>query len=295
LALKIAVGIATVGRPQILKVTLDLLARQSRRPDRIVVCPVSPADIEGIDPADFEATITWGNKGLTVQRNAILAQLRDFDVVVFFDDDFLPDEGYLREVERAFEADTNLVIATGVLLADGARSVGLSVAEGLAMLNSARMAASVATEPSVRMAAYGCNMAIRLAPVYEHDLRFDPNLPLYSWLEDWDFSGQIVKVTGGVIVGYSGMRGVHLGSKNGKQSGVRLGYSQVANPVYIARKGNLPKRRLYGLVRRNVLANLARCAMPEPHIDRLGRLRGNALALLDLVRGQCHPREVEKL
>jgi hypothetical protein len=239
--------------------------------------------------------ITWGSRGLTAQRNAILAQLHEFDVVVFFDDDFLPEESYLREVERAFETNAMLVVATGVLLADGAQSAGLSVAEGLVALDSGRMAASVAKAPSVRMAAYGCNMAIRLAPVYEHDLRFDPNLPLYSWLEDWDFSGQIVKVTGGVIVRYSGMRGVHLGSKNGKQSGVRLGYSQVANPVYIARKGNLPKHRLYGLLRRNVLANLARCAMPEPHIDRLGRLRGNALAFLDLMRGQCHPREVEKL
>ena len=295
MGLKIAIGIATVGRPQILKVTLELLARQSRPPDRILVCPVSPADIEGINPVDFGAMITCSSQGLTVQRNTILSQLRDFDVVVFFDDDFLPDESYLREVERVFETTTNLVIATGVLLADGARSAGLSVAEGLAVLNSARMTPRAATEPSVRMAAYGCNMAIRLAPVYEHDLRFDPNLPLYSWLEDWDFSGQIVKVTGGVIVRYSGMRGVHLGSKNGKQSGVRLGYSQVANPVYIARKGNLPKRRLYGLLHRNVLANLARCVMPEPHIDRLGRLRGNALAFLDLMRRQCHPREVEKL
>jgi GT2 family glycosyltransferase len=295
LRLKIAVGIATVGRPQILKATLELLARQSRRPDRIVVCPVSPADIEGVNLAEYEAMVTWGTRGLTAQRNAILAQLRDFDVVVFFDDDFFPEESYLREVEWAFETNAMLVIATGVLLADGARSAGLSVAEGLAALESGRMAASVAKATSVRMAAYGCNMAIRLAPVYEHGLRFDPNLPLYSWLEDWDFSGQIVKATGGLIVRFSSMRGVHLGSKSGKQSGVRLGYSQVANPVYIARKGNLPKRRLYGLLRRNVLANLARCAVPEPHIDRLGRLRGNVLAFFDLIRGHCHPREVEKL
>ena len=121
------------------------------------------------------------------------------------------------------------------------------------------------------------------------------NLPLYSWLEDWDFCGQMTRVTGGKIVHFPRLRGVHLGSKGGKQSGLRLGYSQVANPIYIARKGNLPRHRLYRLLRRNVLANLARCVVPEPHIDRIGRLRGNALAFVDLMRGQCDPRKVENL
>src|SRR5690606_25023936 len=75
---------------------------------------------------------------------------------------------------------------------------------------------------------YGCNMAIRMAPVREHDIRFDENLPFYAWLEDVDFSRQLVPF--GRIVRADQLRGVHLGTKKaGRSPGKRLGYSQVAN------------------------------------------------------------------
>lgn len=49
------------------------------------------------------------------------------------------------------------------------------------------------------------------------------------------------------------------------------------------------------LLTQNLLSNLARSVRPEPHIDRRGRLLGNALALADLVRGRIDPRRIETL
>jgi hypothetical protein len=43
---------------------------------------------------------------------------------------------------------------------------------------------------------------------------------------------------------------------------------------------------------RNLGANLLHAPRPEPFIDRRGRLRGNLLALGDLLRGRCDPRRI---
>jgi hypothetical protein len=43
------------------------------------------------------------------------------------------------------------------------------------------------------------------------------------------------------------------------------------------------------------LANLARSLYPEPWVDRKGRLKGNAMALMDLVIGRISPRRILQL
>src|SRR5579872_657414 len=84
--LRIAVGIATVGRAPLLRAIVEELTRQTRAPDRIVICAPAQADVDGV-PAGPTTEIVIGARGLTRQRNTILARLGDFDVVVFFDDD----------------------------------------------------------------------------------------------------------------------------------------------------------------------------------------------------------------
>ena len=75
-------------------------------------------------------------------------------------------------------------------------------------------------------------------------------------------------------------------------SGVKFGYSQVANPIYLMRKGTMSL--LFGGTRiiKNLIANMVRIWRPEAHVDRRGRLKGNGLALLDLMRGRLHPGRV---
>ena len=133
-------------------------------------------------------------------------------------------------------------------------------------------------------------MAFRLSTVRDHQLRFDERLPLYAWSEDIDFTHRIAKY--GTIAKLAGARGVHLGVKQGRASGRRLGYSQVANPLYLLRKGSYSAGRAARSVARNIAANCARALWPEPYIDRRGRLLGNALALLDMCRGRMRPERI---
>ena len=58
----------------------------------------------------------------------------------------------------------------------------------------------------------------------------------------------------------------------------------MANAVYLARKGTVPKSHVAKLAVKNIVINALRSFRPEPFVDRRGRLRGNLLALADLVR-----------
>jgi GT2 family glycosyltransferase len=240
----------------------------------------------------FPIGVVFCRPGSSDQRNAILRQASDGDGLVFFDDDFFPEATYLAEAEKLLSRHPDVVLATGKLIADGIHGPGIDPARGRALLGTYGPPAN--PEPLAPLyGAYGCNMVVRLAPVREHGIRFDEVLPLYGWQEDIDFSRQLAPH--GRIVRCPGLTGVHLGIKRGRTSGVRFGYSQVANPVYLIRKGNMSVafggRRMLS----NMLANAVRSMKPEPHVDRRGRCKGNALALVDLARGRLHPRRILEL
>jgi glycosyltransferase involved in cell wall biosynthesis len=290
MSLRIVVGIPTVGRARILQDTLRELARQTRVPDRIVVCGTRDADVAGA--AAEGAEVMLAPAGLPRQRNAIIdaamAADIDADIVMFFDDDFLAHPDYLAAIERHMLACPSTVVATGAVLADGINGPGLSPAEGRAII-----AAGAAHDSGERpvFTGYGCNMAVRLAPMRLHCLRFDERLPLYGWQEDVDLSRCLAAF--GNIIHVGAARGVHLGVKLGRGAGLRLGYSQVANPFYLSgKRRGYPWRRAVGHVARNVAKNILRATWPEPYIDRRGRLRGNVLALRDLLTGRMIPERI---
>ena len=234
--------------------------------------------------------VLQGSRGLTLQRNAILDDLGDFDVVCFIDDDFVMHNGYLAALERAFEANPELVCATGVVIADGISAAGYDLAQADGFLAAAPLGAETA-EPIYN--AYGCNMAFRLATIRTEKLRFDERLPRYGWLEDVDFSRQIARF--GRVARLHDAIGVHLGVKSGRQSGLRFGYSQIANPIHLVRKGNYAWPRAAWLMSRNIAMNLLFAWRPEPYVDRRGRVAGNIRAVRDLVRGRLHPERIELL
>jgi hypothetical protein len=205
--MNIVVGIATAGRREQLWRTFGELARQQRAPSRVVVCPAS---LDDYDPAcgallPCPVHVVHGPRGLTAQRNLILAASSDADVLVFFDDDYYPDPHYLDQVMRLFVARPEVVVATNRPLLDGAVGPGLTHDEARQALQRALPA-----QPEVlpTYGGYGCNMALRMVPVLQHGVRFDENLPLYGWLEDIDFSRRLAPY--GRIVKYSALRGVHL-------------------------------------------------------------------------------------
>ena len=293
LNLKIAVGIATRGRPEVLADTISDLDGQDRKADHIVVAYADVKDI-GAAPARFpDVVFIQSALGLTRQRNAILDQTRSADILVFLDDDFYVDHRYLANTERFFAAREDVVVSTGRVLADGIGGPGLKYAEAKAILSAQLPEQHNRQRPNVVFNAYGCNMCIRLAPVQMHHLRFDEQLPLYGWYEDVDFSRQLARF--GTVMHMPDALGVHLGAKSGRTSGVRLGYSQIANPIYLLEKGTFPWSHMIYSITVRFLKNIAMSVRPESYVDRRGRLRGNLLGLRDLMTGELNPARVLNL
>lgn len=289
--MKIAVLIATFGRKALLAQTLTHLERQARRPDLVVIAAPDETHVPRLSSTQFPTRVVLGATGLTAQRNtALAAAIDDNDILVFFDDDFLPAADYLQRIEGAFKATPEIAALTGHVIADGAQGPGISFDDGVRLLGAdARGPGTGRGEVRKIYSAYGCNMAVRSAAIGPR--RFDERLPLYSWQEDVDFTSGL----NGDVMFNGDLRGVHLGTKSGRVSGVRFGYSQIVNPIYLMRKGTLPAARGIRLMAGNVLANMTKAAWPESYIDRRGRLKGNLIAAAHALRGHIDPEHVLKL
>jgi GT2 family glycosyltransferase len=288
--LRFAVGIATIGRREMLSETLREIARQTRLPDLLILCPAKPSDIDSglLQHLPYRTKIIAGGLGSPHQRNAILRETHGFDVIVFFDDDYFPAPNYLANAEDILCREPDVAVCTGTLIEDGINGPGLSPEHARRVIGCAPVPMSDEVKPEY--GAYGCNMVVRLDLVHEHEIAFDEALPQYGWQEDIDFSRQLA--AWGRVVRAESLTGVHLGVKRGRTSGIKFGYSQVANPIYLMRKGTVSISFGGQTMVRNLLANVVRSLLPEPYIDRAGRLKGNFLALADLLRGQLHPGRI---
>ena len=286
--MRIGIGIATIGRPDVLKKVVDHLSHQSRKPDLTVVCSVSPADVANVAASKIHPEVIFSPKGLCVQRNRILDCIAGrADVVIFFDDDFVPADDYLEQVEEAFSSDASLVGLTGDLAADGINIGSIDFEDAVAELSE------LVPRPGnlrPRKALYGCNMAIRLSAA--EGMRFDENLPQYAWLEDIDFTYQLGRR--GNLASGPMITGIHLGHRGARQPGKKLGYSQIANVAYLYRKGTMQPALGVRLVIQNLASNLAKSVLHDPDIDRRGRLTGNLIALGDLGRGKIDPGRISQ-
>ncbi len=291
--LSVAVVIASLGRPNLIADLIGRMERQSVKPDVLLFSTVSADDL----PADFVENeyvkSVFAPKGLTFQRNAALDYLGDrYDIILFYDDDFIPSIYSVENVARFFAAFPEVVGATGDVLADGIQTTGIDTAEADAIVSAHDARRSFPLEIFSELPGlYGCNMAYRSSAI--GDLRFDERLRLYAWQEDFDFA----KALGprGKIVKTPAFAGVHMGVKHGRESGLRLGYSQVINPLYLVSKGTMPIDFAVILVGKNLVANHIKMFRPEPWVDRPGRVKGNWLGLLDALRGRLTPERIESL
>jgi GT2 family glycosyltransferase len=292
-ATAVSVVIASAGRPEMLAQTINQLRRQSRLPNRIILSVTSPADLP-VDPALLADTICLtGPRGLTAQRNTALVQLGPTsDVVVFLDDDYVPTGFAIARIADFFAKNTDVVGATGAILADGINGPGISVTAALQI--TAKYDATPPSQPKILRdlhGLYGCNMAFRGTALT--GVRFDERLKLYGWQEDIDFSARLK--ARGRLVKTDAFAGVHLGVKHGRTAGIRLGYSQVINPIYLSRKGTMRVSAAFKLVAKTFIANHLRLFRPEAWVDRPGRVRGNWLGLFDCLRGRLTPERIEAL
>jgi hypothetical protein len=286
-----AVIIATRGRAAIVQALVEQLAEQSRPPERVFVIATNPDDVAGLKPG-LMLTVHLGRQGSSLQRNDGLALAGSrFSHIVFFDDDFVPSRFWIERMTKLFESHPDIAGLTGTVLADGASTAGIGLAEArdiVARRDAEARYASAIHENVGYGGNTGCNMAFRYSAI--RGLAFDESLPAYAWLEDADFRGQVLRQ--GQFVRADELWGVHLGHKQGRSRGVPLGYSQIANAVYLARKGTVPTPYLARLAMTNLVGNTVRSLRPEPFVDRRGRLRGNIIALADLVRGRIAPERM---
>jgi len=289
--MRITIGIATRGRPAILGEVLRELDAQTRPPQAIIICHVVGTDVADLPQRFPGVRFITARPGLPIQRNAIMDAAPDADAILFLDDDFLAAPEWLATLEAVLDAHPACAVATGTVIADGAKGPGITVEEGRAMLAADPGGDALAVAPHFN--GYGCNMAVRMAPVRAHGLRFDEALPAYAWYEDIDFTRRLLPY--GNILRLAGARGVHLGVKSARQPGLRLGYSQVVNSIYLARKGSYPWSHALRSVARHIAMNLARSPFPEPWADRWGRFRGNMIGVWELVTGRAHPGRISRL
>lgn len=288
--MRIHAVIATTGRPETVRRVVSRIGEQSKPADGVLVVGASPDDIAGLEGMQANLETLVSRKGLCRQRNAALDHLDGrSDVVVFFDDDFVPARDFLARLETLMSARPDVVGATGVLVADGAQGQPIGFDEAVSRLEES--ADRLAYDERDCLSLYGCNMAIRLSAA--KGLRFDEKLPLYGWQEDVDFTHQLS--WRGRLVRTSQLTGIHMGARSGKTSGKRLGYSQIANVIYLWRKGTMRPWLGERLLFQNIVSNVVRSIWPERDIDRRGRLAGNLLALRDLLNGTIDPERIEAL
>jgi len=304
-AMKAFVIVATKGRPKETALLLDCLTEQNTRPEHVVVVGSEARDVENLSAhpqviAGKVTVLVSGRAGTTIQRNLGLEYLTRQTAqepdepwfVVFFDDDFRPANDWLEKCAARLIASPEVSGLCGYVLADGVRCAGYDELAAREYLLGKRPpeahwshSAGVTDLPD---GLYGCNMAYR--DIVARTQRFDERLPLYGWQEDIDFAGGALKF--GKLVCDAACRGVHMGVQGGRTSGLRFGYSQIANPIYLVRKGSMRAGFGTRLMCRNLASNLFNALRLNRRKDYFGRLRGNARALLDAWRGKLDPARI---
>lgn len=289
-AARISVVIASFGRNESLHETILSLLSQDEPPLEIIVAVPDLRHIDGRTMSLPRVMVVCSERGSCHQRNAgVRALSPDSGLVAFFDDDVELDCGYLARMQAMMDRHPEVAIATGLVLADGARTGGIAREEARRIVDAGVSEDDDdvgATEPEDVHGAYGCNMVCR-REVAER-IRFDERLPLYGWLEDFDYSHQASRF--GRVVRFGASRCVHLAQQTGRVSGFRFGYSQIVNPCYLMLKGNrITVRSLLGTYWLPVLLrNAVSCGSRMRRQRLIGNLRGLAMVL----RGRVEPEGV---
>ena len=297
------VVIATKGRPHVVRQALDFLQRQTRRPEFTVVVGTAESDIAEVRghsllQAGIGSVHISPRIGLTAQKNCALEILAGQGLLdtgkgryfcAFFDDDFMVAPDWLEVTARRLEKD-DIVGLTGRVLADGARTDrGLTAQQAEAFINAANTPDESEFEAGC---LYGCNMAFIDKVVIQ--TRFDENLALQGWLDDAEYSHKAKQL--GKIIYFPGAKGVHLAVQSlGGARGVKFGYSQVANPIYLSRKGVMTTLNAIRLVALGLTSNTVRSLSTQAKIDYPGRLLGNLYALADLITFRSDPMRIVRV
>lgn len=277
--------VASAGRPTVLAETLEALGDVVDETCQLVVSVPDEASVPTGSGVLDTVDLVVGRRGLPAQRNSGIDALDEsVRYVAFFDDDAIPHRDYLSAAMTTFRQRPDVVGVTGQVLYDGVvTGRPCDAREARTILDGFRTPDSAATPCSE---LYGCNFVVRREVLDEH--RFDERLPLYGWLEDLDFSRRIGRL--GDLMSVTDAAVVHRGvTSGGRMHGLRLGYSQVVNPVYLAGKRSISYVEALALVTRPMAKNLMLSMAAIRCDSRRARMRGNLIGLADIARRQVTP------
>ena len=293
----VAVVLISKGRPEVLDDTIDSVVEQTLRPAQILVVVPGEKDLPHKDRGAAVQKIV-GPLGICVQRNAAIDAIpADTDVVAFFDDDFELRPDYLDIAVRYLAAHPEIVAFSGQLLANG--EVSRERAKELVRQSKPQPESEYTFQPKGRdYILHGCNMIIRRSALSLE--RFDENLPLYAYGEDYEMSMRLERH--GQIGKFSGCLGVHLETAGGRVREVQRGYSFIANNWYFVQRGSVHLSPFMARVRfwvicvaKPIVTGLLNQVRGDKSKDWPERVRGYFIALGDLPRGRCHPKRILEL
>jgi GT2 family glycosyltransferase len=215
---------------------IQRLQNQTLPPDHIFVIGSEAEDLAKLDKANPQLSISLGRKGIAAQLNDAIALTEGrFKYLLFFADDFIPSRFWIERAVAVLESSKDIVGLTGRLLADGENSSSTSLDDALSLVDLYDGLPQTETNIVEPSPLRGCNMAVRRAAVGA--IWFDESLPVSGWMEDADFSARVARR--GRVVRSPALYGVQLPPATPRTSGFALGFAQVVNPVYLARKGRL--------------------------------------------------------
>lgn len=131
--MRIAVVIATLGRPDEVGQLLPHLKNQTHAPSDIIVSVTGDQDLPSDMPDDVR--VVQGSRGLPAQRNrGMIEVLGACDLIAFFDDDYVPSRYALAGATALFERFPDIVGANGNLVADGINSAGIDYSKAVTLV-----------------------------------------------------------------------------------------------------------------------------------------------------------------
>lgn len=276
--------VASINRPQILHESILSLARQTVPCDILIAAP-NKDHVLAATLALPNVKGVFGATGLCGQRNLALSSIKTRPKVIFcFDDDVEVEEHYVERMLEMFEANPEVALANGDNLGLGAAPGTLTRDNAKALI---RRALEISSAKSIKPASTGIGCLMSFRGDLLDKVEFDERLPLYGYLEDFDFSMQCSRF--GRLVTNHRCHMVHIETAVGRMGSRKRGYSEVVNPIYIGSKHRSVRfgRLLAGSVKRT-LKNLIRCR------DLAGRkqVEGNLIGWAMVLKGKLAPEYI---
>jgi hypothetical protein len=133
---RIAIVIASTGRPVELGRWSDHVRRQTLPPSALVYAVAKPTDLPRSSELQGAVAVVASDPGLPIQRNAGLeAVIRSNDIIAYFDDDYVPSSYCVEGIDHFFRMHPDVAAANGMLLADGINSAGIPYEEATELVS----------------------------------------------------------------------------------------------------------------------------------------------------------------